>query len=506
MFIIRDGWGYSEKTDKNAVYLARTPFTDKIMAEHPHTLLACSGMDVGLPKGLMGNSEVGHLNLGAGRIVYQAIARIDAAIEDGSFFANPELISAIEAARAGNKALHLMGLLSDGGVHSHMNHIFALLELAKKLNLKKVFIHAFLDGRDVPPRCAKTYVEQLENRCSALGIGEIATIGGRYWGMDRDKRWDRVETAYAAITESRGVTAQSAMEAVDQGYARDENDEFIKHTVIMKNGKPTAVIEDGDSVIFFNFRPDRARQMTWALNLDDFSGFERKVRPTLSKFVCMCQYDEAHPEIPVAFGKENLSDLLADVLGKAGLSQLRIAETEKYAHVTYFFNGGEEKSFPGEERILVPSPKVATYDLKPEMSAFEVTDKVLEAIREDRFDLIVLNFANCDMVGHTGFLDAAVKAVETVDTCCSQIHDLFVGEKNGALLISADHGNAEQMWDFVSNCPHTAHTTNPVPFIAINTGAKSLRSGGRLADVAPTILDLLGVKQPEAMTGKSLLE
>jgi len=502
ILIIRDGWGYSEDHEMNAVFTARTPFTDYIKGKYPNTLIKSSGLAVGLPDGQMGNSEVGHLNLGAGRVVYQSISRIDKSIEDGDFIENKEFLKAIENVNKNNSSLHLLGLLSDGGVHSHINHLKALLKLAHSKGVKKVFIHAFLDGRDVPPRCAQKYFDDIESFCDSLGCGKIASISGRYYSMDRDKRWDRVELSYLSLTEEKGFHASSATEALKMAYERGEDDEFVKPTVIIKGSS----IKDDDSIIFFNFRPDRARELTYAFNLDDFEGFKRSLYPK-TYYVCMTQYDEAYPDIPVAYSKQYLSNLLGDILSKNGLKQLRIAETEKYAHVTYFFNGGDEAPFKNEDRILVHSPKVATYDLQPEMSAPEVTKKVLEAIDSDKYSVIILNFANGDMVGHTGVFDAAVKAIETVDSAQQQIYNKIVKEKNGIMLITSDHGNAEKMWDESTNSPFTAHTTNPVEFIVVSPENKYiLRDGGKLADVSPTILKLLNIKKPDEMTGESLIK
>lgn len=504
MLIIRDGWGINKNIHYNAVYKANTPFTDYLKKTYPWIPIKTSGLAVGLPEGQMGNSEVGHLNLGAGRIVYQEITRIDKAIEDGSFFKNEEFLKAIKNVKDNNSSLHLLGLLSDGGVHSHINHLKALLRLCKDNGINRVYVHAFLDGRDVPPRCADIYIRDLESFYKKIGIGAFASVSGRYYAMDRDKRWDRTKLAYDALTLGEGLRAKSAIDALNKAYDREEDDEFVKPTVIEKNNKPVAVVDDNDSVIFFNFRPDRARQLTYAFNLEEFSGFNRERFPK-TYYVCMTLYDEAYPDIPVAFKKYQLKGLLGEVISKEGLKQLRIAETEKYAHVTYFFNGGEEQPFDGEDRVLIPSPKVATYDLKPEMSAYEVMERVLEEISKDKYSLIVLNFANGDMVGHTGVFDAAVKAIETVDACMKQIYNVFVKEKNGILFITSDHGNAEKMWDDKTNSPYTAHTTFPVEFFAINVGNVSLRDDGKLADIAPTILHVLGIDKPDEMTGESLL-
>ncbi len=496
--IIMDGFGESEKTEGNAVAAAKTPNIDRLKSSYPFTTIGAAGLDVGLPPGQMGNSEVGHLNLGAGRVVFQDYTRINLAIEDGSFFRNPVLIEAMDGAKERGSALHLLGLLSDGGVHSHNAHLYALLKLAKERGLERVWIHAILDGRDVPPRSALGYFRELEEEIRSIGGGKVATVAGRYYSMDRDRRWERTELAYRAMTSGQGFRADGPKEAVRAGYGRGEDDEFLKPTVVDAEG----LVEDGDSLIFFNFRPDRARQITKAFVNPDFCEFEREKIDV--QFVCMTQYEESIPS-PVAFPAEYLKDTLGEVVSRAGLRQLRIAETEKYAHVTFFFNGGREEASPGEERVLIPSPKVATYDLKPEMSAFEVTDAVVEKIKEGVYDLIVLNYANSDMVGHTGIFDAAVKAVEAVDQGVGRVVSEVLA-RGGAVLLTADHGNAEQMEDPSTGQRHTAHTTNPVPFVLIMGGERAkLRKGGILADVAPTVLDLLGLKVPGAMTGRSLI-
>ena len=505
MLIVMDGWGYSERTEGNAMALAKLPNYSKLRANYPNTLLQASGEAVGLPKGQMGNSEVGHLNIGAGRVVYQELTRIFKAIEDGDFFKNPALTAAMDQAKAGGKALHMMGLLSDGGVHSHIEHLFALLELAKQRGLTKVFIHCFLDGRDVLPDNAKTYIAALEGKCRELGLGKIASISGRYYAMDRDKRWERVKLAWDALVLGRGEMAATAAAAVEQSYDQKVTDEFVKPTVLLDGPVPTGLIGDGDSVIFFNFRADRARQITRAFTDRDFSGFEREKHPAVN-YVCLTEYD-ATISAPVAFPPQNLANTLGEVLAAKGLRQLRIAETEKYAHVTFFFNGGVEEPNPGEDRILIPSPKVATYNLQPEMSAGEMTRAALDKIHEGIYDLIVLNFANPDMVGHTGVLDATVKAVETVDNCLGQIAPAVM-EKGGVLLLTADHGNAEEKIDPETGATLTAHTTNLVPFILAGDvyKGKSLRSGCSLRDIAPTILDILGEEKPPEMTGVCLLK
>jgi 2,3-bisphosphoglycerate-independent phosphoglycerate mutase len=496
--IIMDGFGESDEIKGNAIASARTPNIDRLKSSRPFTTIGAAGLDVGLPPGQMGNSEVGHLNLGAGRVVYQDYTRINLAIEDGSFYENQVLVEAADYAKKRGSALHLIGLLSDGGVHSHNTHLYALLRLARERGQKTVYIHAILDGRDVPPRSALGYFRGLEAEIKSIGVGKVATVAGRYYSMDRDRRWERTELAYRAMTSGQGFQAESPEEAVKAGYDRGEDDEFLKPTVVDTDG----MVEDGDSLIFFNFRPDRARQITKAFTNPDFCEFDREKIDV--HFVCMTQYEESI-EAEVAFPAEYLSDTLSEVVSRAGLRQLRIAETEKYAHVTFFFNGGREEASPGEERVLIPSPKVATYDLKPEMSAFEVTDAVVEKIKEGVYDLIVLNYANSDMVGHTGFFDAAVRAVEAVDECVGRVVNEVLA-RGGAVLLTADHGNAEQMENEATGQHHTAHTTNPVPFILIMEGVKArLRGDGILADVAPTVLDLLDLPVPAAMTGRSLI-
>lgn len=497
--IIMDGYGISAETKGNAVVSARKPNIDTLMRKYPNTTIAASGLAVGLPKGQMGNSEVGHLNLGAGRVVYQDYTRISLAVEENKLRENPVLIDVMDKAGANSRKLHFLGLLSDGGVHSHNTHLYALLEMAKERGLKDVYVHAVLDGRDVPPKSALTYFQELNSKMRGIGVGKVATIAGRYYTMDRDKRWERVEQAYRAMTEGKGYRAATPEQAVNDGYGRGESDEFLKPTIVDQQG----LIEDEDCIIFFNFRPDRAREITRAFVDPDFREFERaniKVN-----FVCMTQYD-ATINAPVAFAPQNLGDTLGEIVSRSGLKQLRIAETEKYAHVTYFFNGGKEKPNPGEDRVLIPSPKVATYDLQPEMSAYQVTDAVVERIRSGEYKLIILNFANPDMVGHTGIYEAAVKAVEAVDACVGRVVEEILAQ-GGAVLLIADHGNAEKMIDLVTGQPHTAHTTNPVPFVLILDDGKKhkLRAGGVLADLAPTILGLMGIPIPKAMTGTSLI-
>ncbi len=496
--IIMDGFGESDEIEGNAVVSARTPNIDRLKSSYPFTTIGAAGLNVGLPPGQMGNSEVGHLNIGAGRVVYQDYTRINLAIENGSFYKNSVLIEAADLAKRRGGTLHLMGLLSDGGVHSHNTHLYALLNLAKDRGLETVHIHAILDGRDVPPRSALGYFRELEEKIGSIGLGKVATVAGRYYSMDRDRRWDRTELAYRAMTSGEGLRAATAEDAVSAGYDRGENDEFLKPTVV----DPVGMVKNGDSLVFFNFRPDRARQITKAFVNPDFCEFDRdKINV---HFVCMTRYEESIPS-PVAFPAEYLSDTLGEVVSRAGLRQLRIAETEKYAHVTFFFNGGREESSPGEDRVLIPSPKVATYDHQPEMSAFEVTSAVVEKINEDVYDLIVLNYANSDMVGHTGIFDAAVRAVEAVDECVGRVVSEVL-DRGGAVLLTADHGNAEQMEDETTGQHHTAHTTNPVPLVLIMDGEKArLRDDGILADVAPTVLDLLGLAVPAAMTGTSLI-
>ncbi|WP_422446170.1 2,3-bisphosphoglycerate-independent phosphoglycerate mutase [Thermoanaerobacterium sp. DL9XJH110] len=505
MLMILDGWGLNSRSEGNAIMKARTPNFDRLLHHYPSTTLEASGLAVGLPEGQMGNSEVGHLNLGAGRVVYQEYTRISEDIKNGDFYRNQVLIGAVDHALKENRALHLMGLLSDGGVHSHIDHVTALLRLAGERGLKKVFLHAFLDGRDVPPANAEVYIKQIEKVMDELGVGKIATVSGRYYAMDRDRRWDRTEKAYNAIVFGEGLTAKSAMEAVEKSYAREETDEFVTPTVIVdESGNPKATVEEGDSIIFFNFRPDRARQLTYAFCNENFDGFKRKRGFLPVHYVCMTQYDVKIQNAEVAYKPQSLENIFAEVISREGLKQLRIAETEKYAHVTFFFNGGVEKSYPGEDRILIPSPKVATYDQKPEMSAYEVTDKVIEKIKEDVYDVIILNYANPDMVGHTGVFEAAKEAIEAVDKCIGLVVEA-VRERGGKVLITADHGNAEQMVDYGSGEPHTAHTCNPVPFILVGDKSCRLRSG-KLADVAPTMLELLNIEKPKEMTGESLIE
>ncbi len=501
MLMILDGFGKNEKKDGNAVAIAKTPNIDKLMKTYPMSELHASELDVGLPEGQMGNSEVGHTNIGAGRIVYQELTRITKSIEDGDFFSIPEFVKAIENCKKNNSKLHIMGLLSDGGVHSHNRHLYALLELAKRKGFEDVFVHCFLDGRDTPPASAEMYIAQLAEKMKEKGTGKIATITGRFYAMDRDKRWERIKKAYDALVNGIGIKANSALTAIENSYQQETFDEFVEPTVIYNGEKPVATMSENDSVIFFNFRPDRAREITRTLVDKDFNEFETK-KLNLN-FVCMTQYDETMPNVNVAFKPTVLKNTFGEYISDLGYTQLRIAETEKYAHVTFFFNGGKEQQYKNEDRILVPSPKVETYDLKPEMSAYEVTDKVVEAIDSDKYDCIILNYANPDMVGHTGNLEAAVKALEAVDECVGRVVDI-VNKKEGRLLITADHGNAEQMIDYKTGEPHTAHTTNPVPLILIGMEGVKLKNG-KLADLAPTMLDIMNVEKPQEMTGESLL-
>ncbi|WP_148705932.1 2,3-bisphosphoglycerate-independent phosphoglycerate mutase [Methanosarcina siciliae] len=504
MLMILDGWGYREAAEGNAILAARTPNLDSLMNEFPWCFLECSGEAVGLPEGQMGNSEVGHLNIGAGRVVYQELTRINLSIRKGDFFENPVLLDAISNVKLNDSSLHLMGLVSYGGVHSYMTHLYALIKLARDKGLKKVYIHAFLDGRDVPPKAALADIRELDAFCKENGSAKIATVQGRYYAMDRDKRWERSKLAYDALT--LGLAPYSTPDpetAVSEAYAREESDEFVKPTVVTgPDGKPEAVIRDNDSIIFFNFRPDRARQLTWAFVNEDFDGFSREKLPKVH-YVCMAQYDETL-NLPIVFPPEELENVLGEVLSRQGLVQLRIAETEKYAHVTFFLNGGQEKCYDGEDRCLIPSPKVATYDLKPEMSAYEVTDEVIQRIQSGKYDVIVLNFANMDMVGHTGIFEAAVQAVEAVDTCVGRIIEALK-KAGGVALITADHGNAEQMENQHTGEPHTAHTSNPVRCIYAGNGEVKALEDGKLSDLAPTLLALLGVPKPKEMKGKSLI-
>ncbi len=492
--IIMDGFGYNPEDYGNAITAAKKPNLDKYL-EGPHTLIGASGLDVGLPDGQMGNSEVGHTNIGAGRIVYQMLVKITKDIQDGKFIQNKALSDAMDACKEKGTALHLMGLLSPGGVHSHIDHLYGLLEMAKQKGISKVYVHAFLDGRDVPPTSAVDFMKEAVAKLEEIGVGKIATISGRYYAMDRDNAWDRVEKAYLAMVKGEGVKATCPVKAIEDSYAQDVTDEFMLPTVV----EGGATIQKDDSVIFFNFRPDRARQLTRCFVDPEFNGFARTYFPV--QFVCMAQYDASMPNVTVAYPPEELHMTFGEYVSQCGKTQLRIAETQKYAHVTFFFNGGEEKTFTGEDRILVQSPDVPTFDLKPEMSAYEVTDKVVEAIESDKYDTIILNYANCDMVGHTGIFDAAKAAVEAVDTCVGRMVDAILA-KGGVAFITADHGNADKMYE-KDGSPFTAHTTNPVPFIVVGMD-KPLREGGVLADIAPTMLEAMELPQPKEMTGKSL--
>ena len=496
VLMILDGFGYNKSDYGNAIRAAKMPNLDKIKAESPMTIIGASGMDVGLPEGQMGNSEVGHTNIGAGRIVYQPLTRITKAVRDGEFFKNPALTAAMENAKERGSALHLLGLLSDGGVHSHIDHLFALIDMAKSFGLEKVYVHCFMDGRDVPPTSGKGYIEALQKKLDEAGCGKIATVGGRYYGMDRDKHWDRVKLHYDAIALGKAPFEHDPVKGVEHSYAEGVTDEFIV-PFCCEHG---AQIKDGDSVIFFNFRPDRARELTRAIVDMEFDGFPRRALDVC--YVCMAQYDAEIENVLVAFPPQSLADTFGEYISKKGLRQLRIAETEKYAHVTFFFNGGVEAPYPGEDRDLIPSPKVATYDLQPEMSAYLVTEKLLEELDGGRHDVIILNYANTDMVGHTGVFSAAVAACEAVDECLGKI-TARVKELGGAVIITADHGNADVMLA-EDGSPFTAHSTNPVPFIVFNYPCK-LRDGGVLADIAPTMLEMLGLPKPEAMTGESLI-
>ena len=499
MLMILDGYGISENTDGNAIAAADKPNLDAIFAKYPGTTLKACGLDVGLPEGQMGNSEVGHLNIGAGRIVYQDLTMITKSIQDGSFFDNAAFLKAVDHVKKNGSTMHLLGLLSDGGVHSHISHLLALTDLAKKNGIEKLCVHCFLDGRDVPTRCAATYIDTLDSHLQELGIGTIGIVSGRYYAMDRDKRWDRVEKAYNAMTLGEGMHAESGKDAVETAYERDENDEFVLPTVV----DGAIPVSDGDAMIMFNFRPDRAREITRTFVDKNFDGFQRKKTVSDICYICMTQYDAQMPNVTLAFPPESLENTLGEYLADKGLTQLRIAETEKYAHVTFFFNGGVEAPNRNEDRILVPSPKVATYDLQPEMSAYEVTDKVLEAIETDKYDVIILNFANADMVGHTGVMDAAVKAIEALDRCVPRIVDAVLA-KDGQVLLTADHGNADVMYDENGNTV-TAHSLNDVPLVHISGEPAALKDGGRLCDIAPTLLKLMDLDIPAEMTGKPLV-
>ncbi len=503
LLMILDGFGVNPSDRGNAIHAANTPNYDHYLATYPHTQIGASGMDVGLPDGQMGNSEVGHTNIGAGRVVYQELTRITKAFQDGEAAHNPALCAAVENCKKNGAALHLMGLLSDGGVHSHQEHLYGLLRMAKDAGLEQVFVHCFMDGRDVPPSSGRDFILALEEKLREIGVGKIATVMGRYYAMDRDNRWDRVSKAYEAMVLGRGQEAPTAEAAMAASYEQGVTDEFVVPAVIQSAAGPHSRIQAGDSVIFYNFRPDRAREITRSLVDPDFAGFEREAGFFPLTYVCMTQYDATMPNVQVAFRPQSLEDTFGEYISKKGLQQLRIAETEKYAHVTFFFNGGVETVYPGEDRALIKSPAVATYDLQPEMSAPEVTEELLARLDSGKYDVIILNYANCDMVGHTGVFPAAVKAVETVDTCMGKVIDKVLS-LGGTVLLTADHGNADQMLA-EDNTPFTAHTTNPVPFVVIGAGDCKLREGGRLADIAPTMLKLLGLEQPASMTGSSLI-
>ncbi|HEY0268811.1 MAG TPA: 2,3-bisphosphoglycerate-independent phosphoglycerate mutase, partial [Methyloradius sp.] len=504
ILLILDGFGYREETTDNAIAQARMPNWNRLWKQYPHTTINASENFVGLPHGQMGNSEVGHLNMGAGRVVFQDFERINNAIATGDFYQNPTLLEAVNTAKNAGKALHILGLLSDGGVHSHQEHIYAMVKTAALAGLSKIYIHAFLDGRDTPPISAEPYIEKLEAACADIGAGKIVTVTGRYYAMDRDKRWERVAPAYKVITEGIGeFTAPTAKAAIEAAYARGENDEFVKATSIVRPGEAPTTVEDGDVIVFMNFRSDRARQLTQVFLDDNFNGFSRTVRPELGGYYTLTTYDKNETKAKAVFTPTSLNNSLGEYLSKQGLTQLRIAETEKYPHVTFFFNGGEEQVFAGEDRIMVPSPKVATYDLKPEMSAFEVTDKLEEAILSKKYDAIICNYANCDMVGHSGNIQAAIKAVEAIDICIGRVVTAMQ-RIGGEVIITADHGNVELMQDVANNQPHTQHTTNVVPLLYIGRPA-NMASTGALSDISPTLLKLMGLAQPVEMTGHSLV-
>lgn len=505
VLLILDGYGLNEKEEGNAIKQAKTPVMDRLMKEYPFVQGSASGMSVGLPDGQMGNSEVGHLNMGAGRIVYQELTRITKEIEEGTFFENEALVKAMENVKKNDSALHFYGLLSDGGVHSHNTHMYGVLEMAKKFGIEKVYFHAFLDGRDTPPASAAEYMQQMVDKMAEIGVGEVASVSGRYYAMDRDTNWDRTEKAYVALTKGEGVKATDPVQAIKDSYAKDVTDEFMLPTVIEKDGKPVATIQDNDSVVFCNFRPDRARQITRAFCADDFDGFNREKKLDLV-YVCFTEYDVTIPNTDIAFKKEEIVNTFGEWIANNGMKQARIAETEKYAHVTFFFNGGIEEPNKNEDRVLVDSPKyVPTYDKKPRMSVYTVCDELSKAIVDGDYDVIICNFANPDMVGHTGVLPAAIKAIEAIDECVGEVVN-FVEQVGGQMFITADHGNAEQLIDYETGEPHTAHTTNPVPFILVNAdpGVK-LAEGGVLADIVPTMIDMMGMEQPKEMTGHSLL-
>ncbi len=505
VLLIMDGFGLNERHDHNAVYEAKTPVLDGLMKTCPYVKGNASGLAVGLPDGQMGNSEVGHMNMGAGRIIYQELTRITKEIEDGDFFKNEALLKAVENVRKNDSSLHLYGLVSPGGVHSHDTHIYGLLELAKREGLKKVYVHCFLDGRDTPPASGKEYVENLEKKMAEIGVGEVASVHGRYYAMDRDNNYDRIEKSYIALTQGIGVEAASATEGIQASYDNEVTDEFVIPIVIKKDGKPVATIGDGDSIIFFNFRPDRAREITHCFCDDEFDKFDRGPRKNVT-YVCFTDYDPLIKNKEVAFKKQEITNTFGEFLANKGMKQIRIAETEKYAHVTFFFNGGVEKPNKGEERVLVNSPKdVPTYDLKPQMSAPEVCDRLVEAIKSGKYDVIIINFANPDMVGHTGVEASAIMACETVDTCVGRAVEALK-EVDGVMFICADHGNAEQLIDYETGEPYTAHTTNPVPFILVNYDeGYTLKEGGKLCDIVPTLIECMGLEKPAEMTGESLL-
>ncbi len=504
VLMVLDGYGLNDRQEGNAIAMANTPVMDKLMKECPFVKGNASGMAVGLPDGQMGNSEVGHMNIGAGRIIYQDLTSITKAIEDGDFFKNEAMLEAIDNCKKNNSDLHLWGLLSDGGVHSHNTHVYGILELCKREGFDRVYVHPFLDGRDTPPASGKDYVAELVDKMKEIGVGKVASLSGRYYAMDRDNRWDRVEKAYASLVYGEGETAEDPVQAMADSYAKDVTDEFVLPTVITENGRPVSLVKPNDSVIFYNFRPDRARELTRAFCDDDFTGFERRNGRMPLTYVCFKDYDESIPNKLVAFKKQTIENTFGEYLAKMGKRQLRLAETEKYAHVTFFFNGGVEEPNQDEDRTLVKSPAVATYDLQPEMSAPEVGEKLDAAITSGQYDVIIINFANPDMVGHTGVIEAAVKAVERIDACVGSAVEA-VKKVGGVLFICADHGNAEKMIDYETGEPHTAHTTNPVPFILVNYGDVKLREGGCLADIAPTLLEIMELPQPPEMTGKSLL-
>ena len=505
LLMILDGWGIGPVSDTNAVARAKTPNMTRLCASYPNSEIDGSGLSVGLPAGQMGNSEVGHTNIGAGRVVYQDLTRITKSIEDGDFFENPVLVDCMQKAKRGSGRLHLAGLLSDGGVHSHETHLYALIEMAKRQGVSEVLIHCLMDGRDTPPQSGAEYLERLQQEIAKIGLGRIATVIGRYYAMDRDNRWERVEQAYNAIALGQGKPYPSATAAILESYREGATDEFVLPSVIIEEGQPSGKLMDGDAFIFFNFRSDRAREITRCFTEKVFSGFPREAFPKLSSYVCMTSYDETFG-LPIAFASDELTNIFPEVISKAGLTQLRIAETEKYAHVTFFFNGGREEPFPGEDRALIPSPKeVATYDQKPEMSAYLVTEELLKRLGQDKYDVIILNFANADMVGHTGIMEAAVRAVEAVDTCVGKLVERVL-QLGGAALITADHGNAEMMVDDTTGGPHTAHTCDMAPFVMVDDSRKDAKlRKGVLADLAPTMLAMLGIPQPKEMTGKSLI-